>query len=63
MPSKLILDMAPVKQTDNTVVFSEKLDESNPLSFRRVSGLYIQKRDLKDMGWTGDSFKLTIEAS
>jgi hypothetical protein len=62
MANKLTIDMEPVKHTDNTVVFSEKLTDS-PLSFRRVSGLYIQKRDLKDMGWTGASFKLTVEVS
>lgn len=60
--SKLTIDMEPVKHTDNTVVFAERLTD-NPLSFRRISGLYVQKRDLKDMGWTGQSFKLTIEAS
>ena len=63
MPEKKItLDMEPVKHTDNTVVFAERLSDS-PLSYRRISGLYVQKRDLAELGWTGQSFKLTIEAS
>ena len=60
--SKVTINMEPVKQTDNTVVFAEKLGD-DPLSYRRISGLYVQKRDLRDLGWTGAEFKLTIEAA
>jgi hypothetical protein len=60
--AKVTIIMEPVKNTDNTVVFAEKLSDE-ALSFRRISGLYVQKRDLRDLGWTGAEFKLTIEAS
>lgn len=59
---KLTLDMEAVKQTDNKVVFAERLAD-NPLATRRITGLYVDKRDLRDMGWTGQEFKLTIDAS
>jgi hypothetical protein len=60
--AKLTLDMEPVKNTDNTVVFAERLTD-DPLAYRRITGLYVQKRDLREMGWTGASFKLTIETA
>ncbi len=59
---KATLDMEVVKATDNKVVFAERLAD-NPLATRRVTGLYIDKRDLRDFGWTGESLKLTVEAS
>jgi hypothetical protein len=59
--AKMILDMEPMKNTDNTVVFAERKSDK-PLSVRRISGLYINNRDLVDLGWTGKSLKLTIEA-
>lgn len=58
---KTTFDMEAVKQTDNKIVFAERLADS-PLATRRITGLYIDKRDLRDLGWTGNSFKLTLEA-
>lgn len=58
---KTTIDMEVVKHTDNKVVFAERLGD-NPLAVRRVSGLYIDKRDLRDLGWTGANFRITVEA-
>lgn len=58
---KTTLDMEVVKATDNKVVFAERLSDS-PLATRRITGLYIDKRDLRDLGWTGNSFKIVLEA-
>jgi len=60
--NKTAFDLEVIKHTDNKVVFAEKLADS-PLATRRITGLYVDKRDLRDMGWTGDSAKLTIEVS
>lgn len=60
--AKTTLKMEVVKATDNKVVFAERL-EDNPLATRRITGLYIDKRDLRDLGWTGQDLSLTVEAS
>jgi len=58
--SNLTFVLEAVKQTDNKVVFAEKRDETNPLSVRRVSGIYLDKRDLRDFGWTGEPLTLVL---
>lgn len=43
------ITLVPVKSTDNKIVFAEKLGD-DPLATRRITGLYIDKRDLRDLG-------------
>ena len=59
---KTTFKLEPTKATDNKVVFAEKLGE-DPWATRRVTGLYIDKRDLRDLGYAGGDLDLTITAS
>ena len=55
----ITMELEAVKQTDNKVVFAERLSDS-PLAIRRVTGLYLDKRDLRESGWNGSPITMSL---
>lgn len=48
------------KTTDNTVVFQELKDESDPFAERRISGLYLRNGVCKDLGLSKETPRLQV---
>lgn len=45
------LTLTPVKATDNTVVFSEAIDQEDVLATARLRNVYFPKQTLRDLKW------------
>ena len=62
--ANLVATLSVQKTTDNTIVFHEVKDESDPFAVRRISGFYVNNRDAKDIGLSSEKprLKLTLEA-
>lgn len=55
------LTLAPVKQTEGTIVFSEVIDTADPLAVPRLRNLYFPKPLLAQMGWKGNRLNVSID--
>jgi len=54
------LTLSPVKATDNTVVFSESIDQDDVLATARLRNVYFPKQTLRDLTWKPGQ-NLTVE--
>lgn len=63
--AKTTLTLALVKDTPNKFVFGEIMDESDPLAVAVIPSLYIDKRDVRGLGFSQETprLRVTIEAT
>ena len=61
---KTTLTLALEKDTPNKFVFSEVLDGSDPYAVKRIPALYLDKRDVRGLGFSSETprFRVTLEA-